>query len=330
MTQRGHICITIVLLMTLVGPGRAMAQDLFPASQPGSPQSVILVASRLHYDAAGPSSLTVVELTIPPGASAVAGDDPGPLLMFVRSGTLVLQIPRDAAARDQVRAMMGQRLVFLDGRRLRVQNPGNLPAQVVVASLTSPALAKAQASVESKGDYEMRYVSRAIAAGYALALLLTVALSPETKQGLAQTPTASPTPAFSIDLIAHAELGPLPPGEVLITVSEVVIPAGVPTRPISAMRGPVVLRVTRGTLVLDATEAIVTTVVPPIGPLMPEIPPPAPVTNRALASSDQVVLPQGATARIMNPGPDRAVVTIISLTSLESVPPGTPEATPVS
>jgi hypothetical protein len=318
------------MLVALVGPRQAMAQYLLPASQPGNPQSVILVAGRLSYDAGGPTTLTVVEVTIPPGATVVAGDEPGPMLMYVRSGTLVLQVPRDVAASDHVRAMMGQRVVFRDGRRLRVQNPGNLPAQVVVASLTSPALAKMPARVESKGDDDMRYAPRVTAAGFALALLLAVGLSAETRHGLAQTPTASPTPPFSIDLIAHAELGPLPPGEILITVSEVVIPAGIPTRPISATRGPVVVRVTRGTLVLDATEAIITTVVPPIGPLMPEIPAPAPVTNRALASSDQVVLPQGATARITNPGPDRAVVTIISITSLESVPPGTPEASPVS
>lgn len=112
-------------------------------------------------------------------------------------------------------------------------------------------------------------------------------------------------------------------------MSEIIIPAGVATRPISSERGPVIMRVNRGSLILDATAATITTVVPPIGPLLPEAPPPGPVANRTLTPSDQVVFPQGATGHIENPGPDRAVVTIISITSLESSTPGTPEATPV-
>ncbi len=176
----------------------------------------------------------------------------------------------------------------------------------------------------------MPYMLRFYAVAFVVASLVAGLLQSGTQPGLAQTPAASPTPVFSIDLIAHAELESLPPGEILITVSEVVIPAGVATRPISAERGPVILRVNRGTLVLDATTATITTVVPPIGPLLPEVPPPGPVTNRELAPSDQVVLPQGATGRIDNPGPDRAVLTIISITSLTSSTPGTPEATPAT
>lgn len=172
---------------------------------------------------------------------------------------------------------------------------------------------------------------RFLAAALVLASLVAFLLQSGTQPGLAQTPAASPTPVFSIDLIAHAEFDSLPTGEILITVSEVVIPAGMATRPISAERGPVILRVNRGRLVLDATAATITTVVPPIGPLLPEVPPPGPVANRELTPSDQVVLPQGATGHINNPGPDRAVVTIISITSLTPpTTPGTPEATPVA
>jgi hypothetical protein len=171
---------------------------------------------------------------------------------------------------------------------------------------------------------------RSLAATLLLASLVAYLLHLGTQLGLAQTPAASPTPAFSIDLIAHAELDSLPPGEILLTVSEVVIPAGVATRPISAERGPVILRVNRGRLVLNATAATITTVVPPVGPLVPEVPPPGPVANRELTPSDQVVLSMGATGRIENPGPDRAVVTIISITSLAPSTPGTPEATPAA
>jgi len=114
-------------------------------------QSFIVVAGRLSVAGPGPYTLTAVEITIPPGAAALARETPGAVFLFVRSGSLILQPAPSTNALDAVRLEFGQRL-GLPSDRLHVHNPGRQPAELVVVSLAAPSLTREPSGATSKGD----------------------------------------------------------------------------------------------------------------------------------------------------------------------------------
>jgi hypothetical protein len=157
-------------------------------------------------------------------------------------------------------------------------------------------------------------MSRRVYVVGAVVLLAAAATSWIAVGARAQDEKTTPTPSFRITLIAQAPFTELPPGEVLLTASSVTIPSGTATQPIVADRGPIVIRVQKEAIVLDADLALVTTVIEPIGPLLPELPAPARAEGRVVGSDEQIVLPMGSSARVSNPGPDRAELTMVTIT----------------
>lgn len=165
--------------------------------------------------------------------------------------------------------------------------------------------------------------------GMILALLLTtVALLTVNDKSVAQDSTATPrptaTPPFSVTLIAQAELTDVASSRLLLTASTVVVPLNFDLRPIVASRGPILIRVMSGRILLNADAAIVTAVAP-IGDVIEAAQVAEPVEERVIISAEQVLLPTGATARI-SASSRPATLTVISLESQDSASADLPEA----
>ncbi len=152
MKRRWPGCIVLVLSLVLAVPSVTAGQEAPAVSQSHSLRSFIVVAGRLSIAGPGPYTLTAVEITIPPGSAALTRETPGTVLIFVRSGSLLLRSPMNTIAPDGARLEMGERLVLPNSDRIHVQNPGRQPARVVVVSLAAPALAREPSGVMSKGD----------------------------------------------------------------------------------------------------------------------------------------------------------------------------------
>lgn len=148
MKRRWPRCVVLLLSLLLPAPSITASQEAPLAS--GGTQSLIVVAGRLSIFSPGPYTLTAIEMTIPPGAAALAHNLSNAVLLSVRSGSLIVQ-SSNLNALDVVRLEMGERLGLRNRHHLLVQNTNTLPAKVVVVSLTAPAATRKLSDVVSKG-----------------------------------------------------------------------------------------------------------------------------------------------------------------------------------
>ncbi len=175
----------------------------------------------------------------------------------------------------------------------------------------------------------MTFVRRTATAVAAVLLVGTIVLAslmaPWGERTGAQTePTATtqaevpptPTPPFSASLLAEAEIGPVPAGPVNLSVVTINIPPLSVTEPI-ANSGPVVIRVDKGTITLDAAEATIGPVVPAVGIIHPEPAIPGPANGVLIGPGQQIVLDAGTPAQIRNDGDVPATIMVIALQSDE-------------
>jgi hypothetical protein len=170
----------------------------------------------------------------------------------------------------------------------------------------------------------VRRTATAVAAALLVgAIVLVSLLAPLGGRTGAQTePTATPqteapptsTPPFSSTLLAEAEIGPVPAGPMNLSVVTINIPPLSVTEPI-ANPGPVVIRVDKGTITLDAAEATIGPVLAAVGIIHPEPPMPGPANGVIIGPGQQIVLAAGTPAQIRNDGDVPATIMVIALQS---------------
>ena len=171
----------------------------------------------------------------------------------------------------------------------------------------------------------MTLVRRTMTAAVAVLLIgsiiLTALIAPwGDRTGAQAEPTATaqseapptPTPPFSAALIAQAELGPVSAGPLTLSVMSIALPPSSVTEPFTNP-GPVVIRVDKGSITLDAAEATIGPVVANVGIIQPEPPEPGPANGAVIGPGQQIVLSAGTPAQIRNDGEVLATIVVIAL-----------------
>lgn len=169
-----------------------------------------------------------------------------------------------------------------------------------------------------------------------VATLIGVALANGSRSSARQDGSASPaatvapTPPFSANLIAQADLDSIPAGDAQLSVVTYSLPPGITTQPFTA-EGPVLIRVQTGSVTVNADRATIDPVVVQAGPLQPEASTPGAVAGQAVGAGQQILLPTGVTARIGNSGAAAATIVVVSIAPGEGLgdaaadePPATP------